>query len=171
MATLKGKERDYDALSYSADSEDTISQNEHDSFLQNKLEAGSQRQRSRHNASVAHVFTCSILTLVVGLLAGFFGAQWTSTSTAMVTTPQRAKILLEAGVTNTKTPIPKEILTNRKNVPFIPHREFMGPSDEAAKNWKMLTAGKHIKATTPTIPIASSSKNANRAVSHARLLN
>lgn len=152
MAMLKGKEDDYDTLSYGADSEGTVSHNEHDSFLQNKLEAGSQRQRSRQNTSVGHIFTCSILTLVVGLLAGFFGARWTSTSTAMVTTAARAKILLEAGVTNPKTPIPKNILTNRKHVPFIPHREFMGSSDEAAKNWRMLTAGKHMKARRQALP-------------------
>lgn len=156
MATLKGKEGNYDAHSYSADSEDTVSQNEHDSFLHNnnKLEAGSQRRRLRQNASsVGHVFTCCILTLVVGLLAGFFGARWTSTSTGKVTTTERAKILLEAGVTNPKTPIPKHILTNRKNVPFIPHKEFMGPSGEAAKNWRMLTAGKH--QSTPPLPVTT----------------
>ena len=44
---------------------------------------------------------------------------------------------------NTNTPIPRHIFTNRKQVAFIPHPEFMGPSPEADDNWTNLTTGTH----------------------------
>ncbi|KAL1617125.1 hypothetical protein SLS56_011128 [Neofusicoccum ribis] len=42
---------------------------------------------------------------------------------------------------NPITPLPIELFSERHDVPFIAHPEFMGPSKEAAKNWARITEG------------------------------
>ncbi|KAI8626509.1 hypothetical protein F5Y19DRAFT_445829 [Xylariaceae sp. FL1651] len=73
----------------------------------------------------------SISCLAVGLVFGFLGAQWAGSATRTG--------LHNLGI-NPITPIPTKVFTERKDVPFIPHAEFMGPSKEAARNWAKLTA-------------------------------
>ena len=47
-----------------------------------------------------------------------------------------------------RTPIPKHVFTNRKDVPFIPNKEFMGPGEEADRNWGKIVRGKFSHSLT-----------------------
>lgn len=69
-----------------------------------------------------------LLCLTTGLLFGFLGGRSATSN------------LQDFGISSLN-PIPREVFTERKDVPFIPHREYMGPSKEAAKNWARLTEG------------------------------
>ncbi|KAK4209258.1 hypothetical protein QBC37DRAFT_294949 [Rhypophila decipiens] len=75
----------------------------------------------------------AVFSLVIGVGLG----TWYSS----VTTSAAPSDLASSFGINTNTPIPRHIFTNRKNVPFIPHPEYMGASDEADDNWAALTAG------------------------------
>lgn len=76
------------------------------------------------------------VTLVSGVAVGlFFGYLF-----GRLTTGKHVGGLEDFGI-NSNTPLPTSIFKNRKNVPFIPYREWMGPSEEASENWANLTKG------------------------------
>lgn len=130
-AVLSGKDCEYYALSL--DGDETLDQTERDGFLAEDI------RPQRQQASAGQLFTCSLIALIVGALAGFLGTGWRANTCPAACDP--ATSLCEAGI-DQHSPIPQEVFLNRKHVPFIPHREYMGPSKEAARNWKHLTAGK-----------------------------
>ncbi|KAK3401313.1 hypothetical protein B0T20DRAFT_430216 [Sordaria brevicollis] len=76
----------------------------------------------------------ALLSIIIGLAAGLFITKNSNSSNSNEPT------LKDFGI-NPNTPLPREIFTNRRNVPFIPHREFMGPSQEANENWYRITEG------------------------------
>lgn len=82
----------------------------------------------------------ALLSITVGLAAGFYITKNSSNS--------NEPTLKDFGI-NPNTPLPREIFTNRRNVPFIPHKEFMGPSKEANINWDRITMGKFALNKTP----------------------
>jgi hypothetical protein len=69
-----------------------------------------------------------LLSVGAGILIGRFYS-------TISTTP------VEALGINPRNPIPREVFDNRHDVPFIPYREFMGPSEEADANWEQITMG------------------------------
>lgn len=73
----------------------------------------------------------AIFSVTVGVFVGF----WLTTSPNF-----KEPTSIDFGI-NRKTPLPQEIFTDRRDVPFIPHKEFIGPSEEADENWNRITMG------------------------------
>ncbi|KAK3681699.1 hypothetical protein B0T22DRAFT_494703 [Podospora appendiculata] len=72
--------------------------------------------------------TIALVSIAAGIALGCWYSSLASTS-------------LETFGINPRTPIPLRVFTDRQDVAFIPHREFMGPSDEANDNWASITRG------------------------------
>ncbi|CCC14935.1 hypothetical protein SMACR_07667 [Sordaria macrospora] len=74
----------------------------------------------------------AIFSITVGIAAGCYLTRSSSNS--------NEPTLKDFGI-NPKTPLPREIFTDRRDVPFIAHKEFIGPSKEADRNWDRITIG------------------------------
>jgi hypothetical protein len=80
--------------------------------------------------STSNSYLIVLIGSIVGVIIGFFCGQL------------KAGPSLQSFGINPQMPIPQEIFTNRHNVPFNPYSEYMGPSEEVARNWARLTKGK-----------------------------
>ncbi|KAK3331750.1 hypothetical protein B0T19DRAFT_380258 [Cercophora scortea] len=97
---------------------------EHDAFP--LVNTASQPSRLRESVIRGII---ALLSVTAGIALGWWcGSSLASTS------------LGTFGI-NPRTPIPLRVFTDRQDVAFIPHREFMGPSKEADNNWASITRG------------------------------
>lgn len=91
-----------------------------------------RQSRPRHSTvkCLAKYCLAAFLCIAAGAMVGYYSARLLPGS-----------LTIACSGINSRTPIPRAVFTNRLDVPFIPNREFMGPSQEADRNWARITEG------------------------------